>query len=76
MSLDRRRNDGERITVAARRLSSFVEEEIHLLKVDVEGAERALMQDLVDSGKLRMIKEFTWNTIIISTVTSMTCLHS
>jgi FkbM family methyltransferase len=57
MSLDRRRNGGERITVAARRLSSFVTEDVDLLKVDVEGAEFMLVQDLVESGKLWNIKQ-------------------
>jgi FkbM family methyltransferase len=57
MSLHPLRSGGERITVVARRLSSFVNEDVDLLKVDVEGAEPALMQDLADAGKLRLIKQ-------------------
>ena len=57
MSLDRRRNGGQCITVTARRLSSFVTEQVDLLKVDIEGAEFAVMQDLLDNGKLRYIKQ-------------------
>jgi FkbM family methyltransferase len=39
------------------RLSTFIHEEIDLLKMDVEGAEIAVVAELAESGRLRLIKE-------------------
>jgi FkbM family methyltransferase len=39
------------------RLSAFVHEEIDLLKMDVEGAEIAVISELAESGRLRLIKQ-------------------
>jgi FkbM family methyltransferase len=57
MSIEQRRNEGEKIVVPARRLSSFVTEEVELLKLDVEGAETNVLKDLADTGKLGMIRQ-------------------
>lgn len=56
-SLEPKRKDGESVVVPARRLSSFITEEIDMLKLDVEGAEASVLQDLKDTGKLRMIRQ-------------------
>jgi len=56
MSLFRSRSDGQRISVPSRLLSSFVTEPVDLLKVDVEGAEEAVLRDLVGTGRLRMVR--------------------
>lgn len=42
-------------TVNTRRLSSYISEEIDYLKLDVEGAETEVFDDLVSSGKLSLI---------------------
>lgn len=39
------------------RLSTFIHEEIDLLKMDVEGAEIAVISELAEAGRLRLIKE-------------------
>lgn len=39
------------------RLSAFILEEIDLLKMDVEGAEIAVISELAESGRLRLIKQ-------------------
>jgi acetolactate synthase small subunit len=57
MSIRRERNDGERIVVPARRLSSFINEEIDMLKLDVEGAETSVLQDLAETGRLQMVRQ-------------------
>jgi FkbM family methyltransferase len=57
MSVRRERNDGERIVVPTRRLSSFISEEIDMLKLDVEGAETSVLQDLAETGRLPMIRQ-------------------
>jgi hypothetical protein len=44
------------IQVAARKLSEFVEGEVDFLKLDVEGAEGRVLQDLSESGKLRLVR--------------------
>jgi FkbM family methyltransferase len=45
------------IVVPARRLSDFISsDEIDLLKLDIEGAETAVLRELADAGKLRKIK--------------------
>ena len=44
-------------TVEAVQLSRFIVEEIDLLKMDIEGSERAVMKELSDANKLRFIKQ-------------------
>lgn len=56
MSTLRKRHAGPSVTVPAGRLSEFISSEIDLLKIDVEGAEHAVMRDLVNTGKLRQAK--------------------
>jgi FkbM family methyltransferase len=45
------------LKVEAVRLSPFIQEEVDLLKMDIEGAEVSVIQELADAGKLRLIKE-------------------
>ncbi len=50
------RADGEKIRVPARRLSSFLgDERVDLLKLDVEGAEQGVLEDLFTSGKIDLV---------------------
>lgn len=46
MSTIERRGGGERITVPMHLLSSYVKDRVDLLKVDVEGAEHGVLEDL------------------------------
>jgi len=57
MSIVPERIDGERIEVLCRRLSAFIEQEVDLLKMDVEGAEQLVLRELAGSGKLRRVKQ-------------------
>jgi FkbM family methyltransferase len=57
MSTLKRRNSGREITVQCRKLSAFIIEEIDLLKLDVEGVEHSVLQELSASGKLHKIKQ-------------------
>lgn len=57
MSLLQKRFDGQKINVQCRRLSQFVDGEIDLLKLDVEGAEQEVLSELAESGKMRSIKQ-------------------
>ena len=58
MSLWKRRHDGCELEVECRRLSGFVtNDEIDLLKIDVEGAEQEVLSDLATSGKLQLVKQ-------------------
>jgi FkbM family methyltransferase len=56
MSMHKERTNGKRISVPGRKLSSFISEEVDLLKIDVEGAEEAIVSELAASGKLQLIK--------------------
>ena len=56
MSTLRQRHDGPAAVVPSRRLSEFIKSDIDLLKLDVEGAEDAVMDELADSGKLRYVR--------------------
>lgn len=51
------RMQAEKLMVESARLSRFVEGDIDFLKMDVEGAELAILHDLESSGKLRHIKK-------------------
>lgn len=60
MSTARERFSGREVDsqrVEAVRLSPFIQEEVDLLKMDIEGAEGAVMLELAESGKLRWIKQ-------------------
>ena len=54
--LHERMPTGKKISVPVRRLSAFIDGDIDLLKLDVEGAEVKVMTDLQENGKLRRIK--------------------
>jgi hypothetical protein len=43
-------------SLTARRLSEFISPEIDLLKMDIEGAEDVVMNELASAGKLRQAK--------------------
>jgi FkbM family methyltransferase len=45
------------INVAMKRLSLFIHEEINFMKMDVEGAEGEIVQELSEAGKLKSINE-------------------
>lgn len=47
--------DGEQVQVI--KLSDYIDREVDMLKVDIEGAESMVFQDLLDSGKLKFIKQ-------------------
>jgi FkbM family methyltransferase len=55
MSTLRQRHAGPGVMVPVRR-SEFISSEIDLLKIDIEGAEDAVLSDLTSSGKLRQAK--------------------
>ena len=58
MSLHKERlKRGAKIAVPTRALSSFIDEQIDLLKMDIEGAEEAVLPELASSGKLRMVRQ-------------------
>ena len=56
MSTLRQRHSGPSIVVPARRLSEFISTDIDLLKIDIEGAEREVLNDLATTGKLRNVR--------------------
>jgi FkbM family methyltransferase len=56
-SVSAARRVGVPVNVRCARLSSFVEREVDFLKLDVEGAELHVIQDLAESGKLRLIRQ-------------------
>lgn len=57
MSTDPTRLKGESIMVPARRLSSFISGTVDFLKLDVEGAEARVLDDLVQTGKIESVKQ-------------------
>jgi FkbM family methyltransferase len=52
MSTNRERHPGRQIKVPVRPLSDFIESDIDLLKIDIEGAELEVIEDLAKSGKI------------------------
>jgi len=52
---------GGRVAVRVRtvRLSTFITEEVDLLKIDIEGAEMEVLDELAASGKLNKIRQIT-----------------
>lgn len=56
-SMSNQRMPGVVKRVAAHRLSDFVDREVDLLKMDIEGGEGVVLRDLVLSGKISQIKK-------------------
>lgn len=56
------RGESEKLTVPGVRLSTYLDREVDFLKIDVEGAEHAVMRELESSGALsgvkRMVMEY------------------
>jgi FkbM family methyltransferase len=46
----------KKISVPARKLSTFIDCDVDLLKIDIEGAEVKVLRDLHETGKLRSVK--------------------
>jgi len=57
MSVHGSRLRGERIKVSAKRLSGFIDESVDFLKIDIEGSEHRVLKDLVDTGKITLIRQ-------------------
>jgi FkbM family methyltransferase len=57
MSTSSARMQGREIRVPSQRLSDFIESPIDLLKLDVEGAEHQVVGDLVESGRLKEVRQ-------------------
>jgi FkbM family methyltransferase len=57
MSTDISRCHGRPIKVGARRLSDFISENVDFLKLDVEGAEHRVLSDLLETGKIRQVRQ-------------------
>ncbi len=55
MSTRRERISGRETSVRQRRLSEFLTEDIDLVKLDVEGSEDEVLEDLVDSGTISRV---------------------
>jgi FkbM family methyltransferase len=55
MSTRRERIRGRETTVPQRRLSEFLHEDVDLLKLDVEGAEGDVLDELIESGSITRI---------------------
>jgi FkbM family methyltransferase len=54
-STDRSRVVGREIQVPGKRLSSYITRPIDFLKLDIEGAEEHVLDDLIESGKVAQI---------------------
>ena len=57
MSMLQARGPKQRVEVSGVRLSGYVDGPVDLLKMDIEGAEELVIQDLVDHGKLALVRE-------------------
>lgn len=55
-SVNPHRSSGDRISVPGVRLSTYLDRPVDLLKVDVEGAEHAVLGELRDAGALHQVK--------------------
>jgi FkbM family methyltransferase len=55
MSTNRDRHSGKTIRVPSRRLSAFIDSDIDLLKLDVEGAELEILHEIEAANKFRFI---------------------
>ena len=49
-------DDAMEIKVNSRKLSQFLDRDVDLLKMDIEGAEEDVLHELATSGKLRFVK--------------------
>jgi FkbM family methyltransferase len=58
-STNSQRVSGRKITVQQVRLSDFIEREVDFLKLDVEGAEDGVMDELIEAKALRRIARMT-----------------
>jgi FkbM family methyltransferase len=56
-SLDAERRHLPAITVQSARLSDYIQGEVDFLKLDIEGAEMAVLEELAASGKLAQVRE-------------------
>lgn len=50
-------NNTDTLTVQTVRLSDYIDKEVDFLKIDIEGAEGAVIRDLVQSKKLRLVQQ-------------------
>jgi FkbM family methyltransferase len=66
MSTLRQRHAGPGVMVPVRRLSEFISSEIDLLKIDIEGAEDAVLSDLQVPASFGRPNDSTLNIIITS----------
>lgn len=57
MSAYSARTGGRRITVPAHRLSDFIDGTVDFIKIDVEGAENRIVQDLLDTKKIGVVRQ-------------------
>jgi FkbM family methyltransferase len=57
MSLVARENVADKISVEVDKLSQYIVEPVDILKLDIEGAETAVIEDLSASGKLRQVSK-------------------
>jgi FkbM family methyltransferase len=57
MSTEASRSKTKPIRVPATRLSSFIDGPIDFLKLDVEGAEHRVLEDLIQAGKLKHVRQ-------------------
>jgi FkbM family methyltransferase len=57
MSTDASRSKAEAIKVPSRKLSDFIDGPVDFMKLDVEGAEHRVLNDLIQSGKLKQIRQ-------------------
>lgn len=57
MSANNSRIRGRAISVPARRLSEFIRDTVDFLKLDVEGAEYRVLNELAQSGKIRVVRQ-------------------
>ena len=53
------RKTNNQITVQAVKLSDYIDKEVDFLKLDIEGAEQQVLEELNQAGKLTLIKEIT-----------------
>lgn len=56
MSVHQERLPGEKITVPAKRLSTFIPDHVDLLKIDIEGSEANVLAELDSSGVMHRIE--------------------
>ena len=57
MSAYASRINGKCIRVQARKLSDFIEEQVDFLKIDVEGSEQRILEELIGSGKIANVRQ-------------------